>query len=165
MNVNDLYPSAYLKAADFPVPRVLTIAGITLEEIGEEKTRKPCIAFLQEQRKFVLNKQNAMMVAQLLGEETDHWVGKNVELYKDHVSFGGRMVEAIRVRPAPLAGQSPHQRTQPPQQPTAHTLSRQTPGPSSGVVYGDGAPAASQGSGADYVPGADDGEFNDDIPV
>jgi hypothetical protein len=112
MDINTLFPSDYLKAADFPSPRVLTIRGIGVEEIGDEKTAKPVLHFMEEQRGLVLNKTNSGLIAHSLGNETDAWIGRQLELYKEPVSFQGRIVDAIRVRvaitaptaqPAPVA--------------------------------------------------------------
>ena len=47
---------------------------------------------------MILNKTNAGLLAAALGDETDHWRGKQVELYPDRTMFSGRMVECIRVR-------------------------------------------------------------------
>lgn len=102
MNIDALFPSTYLKAADFPSPRVLTIRGIAVEDIGQDEQKKPVLYFVEEHRGLVLNKTNASMTAHLYGRETDQWVGKTLELHKEPVSLQGRVVDAIRVR-APQA--------------------------------------------------------------
>ncbi len=98
MNIAELFPSAYLKAADFPQPRVLTIATITVEEIGDEKQRKPVLHFAEGGPSLVLNKTNAQFLAHGYGTNTDAWIGRPIEARKEPVPFGGRIVDAIRVR-------------------------------------------------------------------
>jgi hypothetical protein len=117
-----MFPSDYLKAADFPTPKVLTIRGIGVEEIGDEKTAKPVLHFMEETRGLVLNKTNSGLIAHSMGNETDAWVGRQLELYKEPVSFQGRIVDAIRVRvqAAPVAQPAPPQPVpQPVTQPAA----------------------------------------------
>jgi hypothetical protein len=97
MNLDTLFPSDYLKAADILQPRMMTIRAIKLEEIGQDKTSKPVLFFSEETRGMVLNKTNAAMIAHTYGNETDSWLGRPVELHVEPVQFQGRVVDAIRV--------------------------------------------------------------------
>ena len=63
MNINELYPSDYLKAADITQPVVMTIRTVTQEEIGPDKTLKPVVFFNEKSRGLVLNKTNATMIS------------------------------------------------------------------------------------------------------
>jgi hypothetical protein len=104
MDINALFPSDYLKAADIVQPRVMTIRAIKLEEIGQDKTHKPVLFFNEETRGLVMNKTNGAMIAHNYSNETDSWLGKPVELHVEPVQFQGRVVDAIRVRiPTPAA--------------------------------------------------------------
>jgi hypothetical protein len=98
MDINSLFPSDYLKAADIVQPRVMTIRAIKLEEIGQDKTHKPVLFFNEETRGLVMNKTNGAMIAHTYSNETDSWLGKHVELHVEPVQFQGRIVDAIRVR-------------------------------------------------------------------
>ena len=98
MNINDLFPSKYLRAADVANPRVVTICNVTREEIGDDKQNKPVLYFFEDSRGMVLNKTNGQIIAHTLGEETEHWLQKKIELRSEPVSFQGRIVDSIRVR-------------------------------------------------------------------
>jgi hypothetical protein len=111
MNINTLFPSKYLKAADLPEEEVVEreIAKIKMEEVGKDRELKPVIYFKGEDKGFVANKTNCGAIAVYLGsEDTDNWPGKTIRLYRAEVEFQGDLVESIRVkRKAPARNQGP----------------------------------------------------------
>ena len=99
MNINDAYPSKYLKAADLPDEgsMAVTIEKIALEEIGKDKQTKPVLYFTEAGAGFICNKTNARSIARLLGsEELDDWVGRVILIYRTEVNFQGKIVKTIR---------------------------------------------------------------------
>ena len=101
MNINDAFPSKYLKASDLPEEgsQEFTIEKIQIEEIGRNKEKKPVIYFEEDHKGLVCNKTNARTIAKVLGtEEFEDWTGKAISLYRAEVDFQGEMVESIRVR-------------------------------------------------------------------
>lgn len=97
MNINTAFPSTYLKAADLQGRAVkVTIKDCVIQPLDDGD--KPLLTFVGKDRGLILNKTNAGMLAAVLGDETDHWRGKRIELYPDKTMFSGRMVECIRVR-------------------------------------------------------------------
>ena len=99
MNFDELYPSKFLRAedlADAPLP--VTITGVTLEEIGNEK--KVVMTFANVPKKLIVNKTNGKSVRKLYGADTDDWIGKKITLVPTMVDFKGESVEAIRIRAA-----------------------------------------------------------------
>ncbi len=101
MNINDAFPSKYLKASDLPEEgsQAFTIEKIEIEEIGMEKQKKPVIYFEEDGKGLVCNKTNAKTIAQVLGSgDFDEWIGSKINLYRAEVDFQGEMVEAIRVK-------------------------------------------------------------------
>lgn len=100
MNLNNMFPSHYLKSSDLQNrPQTLVIESCTLEPVGDEDMPKPVLAFRNTALKLVLNRTNAESIADLYGEETDAWIGQAVELYPARVPFKGKQVDAIRIRP------------------------------------------------------------------
>lgn len=102
--LNDMYPSRYLKAADFEDgDRVLTIKGVDSERIGQgaDAETKWILYFEEEDKGLVLNKTNSGTIAKLYGDDTDDWEGKKVTLFATEVQFKQEMVEAIRIRSKP----------------------------------------------------------------
>ena len=99
MRITEAFPTKYLKAGDLQKRRhTVTITQVVMEE-GIDK---PIIYFQGAQKGMACNKTNAMMIAQLYGDDTDRWIGRQIELYEAQVLFEGKFVPAIRVQaPAP----------------------------------------------------------------
>jgi hypothetical protein len=99
MHINRMFPNHYLKAADLQNrPQVVVIDTCNLEAVGDDET-KPVLGFRNTSLKLVLNRTNAEAIAELYGEDSDHWIGQAVELYPARVPFRAKMVDAIRIRP------------------------------------------------------------------
>lgn len=99
-NINDFYPSNYLRAADLRGKEVdVTIDRVTAEEFEDEgqKRKKPVVHFRNNGIKpLVTNKTNALLLATACGsEDCDTWSGKQVRLYAELVSFKGKVSEAV----------------------------------------------------------------------
>jgi hypothetical protein len=110
MNVNDLKTSKLLKRDDVGQGKLVTISGLTQENVakeGAEPEMKTCLHFLELDKPLVLNSTNGQMIAQITGISNDietGWAGKRIVLFDDpNVSFSGKLVGGIRVR-APKPG-------------------------------------------------------------
>lgn len=105
MNINEAFPSNYLKAADLKgqTPTV-TMSHVVSEQMGDD--RKLVLYFKGKEKGVVLNKTNANNIASIYGPETDAWEGQKVTLAAAWVDFQGRSVEAIRIRP-PMHNHAP----------------------------------------------------------
>jgi hypothetical protein len=101
MNINEAFPSNYLKAADLQ-GRTITvkISRVTSEKLGDDN--KLILYFEGKQKGMVLNKTNANNLAFAFGPETDDWQGAEAQLYPTMVDFQGRSVEALRIKPVPM---------------------------------------------------------------
>jgi hypothetical protein len=102
MKSNEVFPSRWLKAADLnPDGENVTIRKVTMEEVGEERERKPVMAFNEIDRELVLNITNWTAIADLSGkDESDDWPGCRIKLIKAKVQYGAKTVDAIRVESA-----------------------------------------------------------------
>ena len=100
-NVNDLYPSKWLKAEDLKHCQVpVVIDHVEVENMGDET--KPVVYFRGKEKGLVCNKTNALAIADIAGSgNTEDWGGTNLVLFSTKVTFQGRMTDAIRVMPAP----------------------------------------------------------------
>lgn len=99
MNINELYPSNYLKASDLNGRKVkVTIKGVETEQLGDKS--KAIVYFVGKDKGLACNKTNAMVIASAYGPETAGWSGKDIYLYPTKVNMNGQMVDAIRVEPA-----------------------------------------------------------------
>lgn len=110
MNLDDAFPSKYMKASDLPEEgaTTFTIEKVEMQEIGKEKQHKPVITFEEMDKAFVCNKTNANSIAKVTGSrDTDDWIGKPIKLFRTEVEFGGEMVESIRVSIKPAKASEP----------------------------------------------------------
>lgn len=101
MNVNLIYPSKYLKAADLGERQVtVTIKSAAMEDLGygAEKERKLVIYFERATKGLILNRTNAMIIASMYTPETDNWVGNAIILYSARVKAFGAWHDAVRVK-------------------------------------------------------------------
>jgi len=102
MKRNDAFPSKYVSKEDLDKPRTWTIREIEMEEIRIEDDResKPVCYFAEQDSKpLILNTTNWGLIEEFLGEESNNWAGKRIELYRENnVMFGKKKVGGVRVR-------------------------------------------------------------------
>ena len=101
MNMSKFIGSKFLGAADYPNPAVLTIVQVSEEEIGQEddRKRKGVVYFENVEKALVLNATNTTTLIELLGEESDAWLGQKIEIFTDpKVMFAGKRTPALRLR-------------------------------------------------------------------
>lgn len=98
MELATIFPSKYIKAADLQgrEPTVV-IARAEIEKLGDDS--KLVLYFQGKQKGLVTNRTNADRIAYLYGTNTDLWIGKEIVLFTELVSFQGKTTEAVRVRP------------------------------------------------------------------
>lgn len=97
MNINDAFPSSYLKAADLgPNRPTVTITEVKYEDIGGE--HKPVVYFAGKDRGLVLNKTNANSIIEIAGSPvTEDWAGVKIVLFATKTEFQGKRVDCIRI--------------------------------------------------------------------
>ena len=108
-NINDLFPSRWLKAADLKGREpVLTIRKVAYEPVGQAKTMKAIVYFERVEKGLVLNKTNATRIVQIAGSGViEEWVGVQIKLYSTQVEFQGDLTDAIRIRPVTASKHNP----------------------------------------------------------
>ena len=100
MNINNVFPSKYLKAADLNGKTIkVVIERIEVEKMGNDT--KPVLYFEGKTKGMVVNKSNAQLIAAAYSPETDGWIGKEIKVYPGKVNFQGQMVDAIKVEVVP----------------------------------------------------------------
>ena len=97
MNINQAFPSKYLKAGDLGIPVVAVIATVVMEKM-QEGGEKPVMSFSGTEKTLVLNKTNSRIIEKLHGADTDRWKGRRIELFATTTEFKGDVVDCIRVR-------------------------------------------------------------------
>ena len=101
MNLDDTFPSKYLKAEDLQGRDIrVKMKTVNVEELGQD--RKPVVYFEGKEKGVVLNKTNYLAIRDKYGPETNNWLGKEIILFPMPVTFQGQTRDAIRIRvPAP----------------------------------------------------------------
>jgi len=98
-NINAVFPSKWLKAAELNGRSYrMTITSFVVEDIGDGE-HKPVVYFKGAQKGLMLNKTNAFEIAAAYGEETDAWIGREIEVFPSTTMYQGRSTPCIRVRP------------------------------------------------------------------
>ena len=100
MNINQAFPSKFLKASDLNDTALnVTIKGVKMETVAQDGDIKPVVYFDGYAKGLVLNKTNTRKIIAIAGtSETDEWTGKVVQIYPTETEFAGETVECIRVR-------------------------------------------------------------------
>ncbi|MCA9169687.1 MAG: hypothetical protein KDB23_18565 [Planctomycetales bacterium] len=113
MKVSEQFNSGkYLKAADVPRPVIATVTALRQEAMPDGELK--WVVMFKEIRSLVLNKTNANAMSEFLGDDSDAWVGRRVELFAASTFMSGKSVPCIRVR-------QPRRPPQPAQQPRRDT--------------------------------------------
>jgi hypothetical protein len=114
-NFDDIYGSKFLGAADLNGQRKrVKIVDTEVSELREKDgstKRKYIVWFETEDKALVLNKTNALRLAQAFGKAREGWNGAVIELYSEMTSLGK---EGIRLRPVRPPQQQKPQTPPPP---------------------------------------------------
>ena len=102
MNVNNMFPSRFLKGKDLTGPVTVTIDKVVTEQLyrpGEGKVDAFVMYCQKASRGVVLNRILALQIAEAVGEpDTANWGGKQVVLYAQPMTVAGKAVSPIRAR-------------------------------------------------------------------
>lgn len=100
-NINDAFPSNYLKASDLQGRQaVVTIDRVEFEAVGREREMKAVVYFTGKQKGMVLNKTNAKKITEITQSAlTEEWPGHAIVIYPTETEFGGETVECVRIKP------------------------------------------------------------------
>jgi len=101
-HVDLMFPSRYLKAADFEgKPVALTISEVIRDKVQMatgQKAEKYILRFKETEKELILNKTNAKAVAKILHEpKAVNWTGERIILKPTTCEAFGEIVDCIRV--------------------------------------------------------------------
>jgi len=102
LHVDLMFPSRYLRAADFEgKPVTLTIAEVVKDKVQMatgQKADKYIVRFRETEKELILNKTNAKAVAKVLDEpKAINWPGERITLKPTTCEAFGEIVSCIRV--------------------------------------------------------------------
>jgi hypothetical protein len=95
----DAFPSKFYRAADVTSPILLTIKDVTLQRMPDGAD-KYVMSFGEVGSKWlVLTPTKWDAIGYIAGsDDTDDWRGVQVVLYADRVTYGGKLVDGIKIR-------------------------------------------------------------------
>lgn len=130
LDYDELFPGRFLKNVQFKGRDVtLTITGIRLEELPEEKggmRTRGIVSFKETELALVLNRTNGECLKGMFGRDTGAWLGKRVTLYPTTIeAFRGQKL-AIRVRGSPDLERDMHVEIKLPRKKSIHVPMRRT---------------------------------------
>jgi hypothetical protein len=100
MNIEESFPSKYLKASDLKNSKItVKMDRVERETLGDDT--KVILYFQGKEKGLVLNVTNKNMIVDTYGPETDEWVGQPIVLYEAMVQYQSKMVPAIRIMGPP----------------------------------------------------------------
>ena len=104
MNLNEEFPSKWLKGDDIEDPRVVTIKGVEIVEFDNNKTgkkdRKVALHFKGEDKGIICNVGMRSIVMGFYGPDTDDWIGKPVRIMSvPFTSDKGETSMVVRIHP------------------------------------------------------------------
>jgi hypothetical protein len=106
MRKDQVWPSKYLKASDFPEPRTLTIQHAKVEQLKNKSgtDTKLVVTFAGEEKTLPLNRINFDSICDItLEDDSDNWGGHKVVLYASVTSLDGKEVPCVRIKkPVPV---------------------------------------------------------------
>lgn len=102
--IGEMFPSRYITADELGEKSY----NVTIKEIGKESMRpsagapevdKYVIYFNETKRGIVLGKTLATQIVKIIGsDDTDQWVGKQIQIYSEQVKVAGEWKRGIRAR-------------------------------------------------------------------
>jgi hypothetical protein len=105
MKIGDMIESKYLKQSDVNELTTVTVEALKKVNVArddEDPEYRWTVRFGEFAKPMVLNVTNLKRLAKALGDDTDDWLGKQVELYVDpDIEFGGNVVGGLRLRGVP----------------------------------------------------------------
>lgn len=104
MNVDNLFPSKYVKGEDIAAKGsvTVTIRDVTIEKMGKDQEENPVVWFEKTEKGMVLKKTNAMVIKGLYGPDTDGWRGKRITLTTTKMNaFGDTQTVIVVVNKVP----------------------------------------------------------------
>jgi hypothetical protein len=102
-NIDDMFPSKYLRASDVTSKPSVTIAGARVETIGSGPGAQPkvVVQFQELPKLLPLNKTNANSIVELAGtRDWERWTGLRLQLVPAKTEFQGRRVDCVRIEAA-----------------------------------------------------------------
>jgi len=92
----------FLKGEDLEEGERIVVTIKTAEEVTfPSGDTVPVIEFMELDQKLTLNKTRIKKLVELLGDDTDEWLGQRISLYQVDVTYQGKTMPGVAVGKAP----------------------------------------------------------------
>ena len=101
MQKNVALPSKYLNGSDVGAQLFkLVIKSISMETMENDGASKPVMYFTEAVKGMVINSTNWDNMSMVFGDESDNWIGKQIEMYTEATRTpNGQPTRGVRIRP------------------------------------------------------------------
>jgi hypothetical protein len=107
-NTDKYTDSPFFKGDDFEEGERTTFTLKSAEEVNfPSGDTVPVLEFLESDKKLTLNKTRVKKLVEILGSDTDEWIGKKISLYRIDVQFQGKTMPGVAVTAAPKKKAAP----------------------------------------------------------
>ena len=119
MDITGFLNGRFLKHPDLPAPSQVWTVRQVAQQIIQGET-KICVRFDQHEKWLPLNMTNLNAIAIPYGVQSENWIGRPLEVYRDKTSFKDVPQDCVRVRVPQLPTQASQTPVayQPPQGPS-----------------------------------------------
>jgi hypothetical protein len=99
VKINQMFPSKWLRVDDLRgKSHVVKITRIASHKVGPREESRWVMYFEGHSKGLILNKGNALAIAELYGDESDAWIGQEITIYPGQVKYKGQLVPSVCVR-------------------------------------------------------------------
>lgn len=96
---SEAFPSNYIAASDLQGHHVpVVMADVRQEEVGKDNELKYVLYFHGKEKGLILNVTNWNNIADVYGDDSDGWTGKQIVLFPATTDYQGRTVPCVRVK-------------------------------------------------------------------
>jgi hypothetical protein len=110
--ISEIYTGQFLNASELPNHRgVAVIVAAEAETVGQgDQAAKKIVLELRAPdgrpwpKRVILNKGNALVLAAAFSDDSALWHNRSIQVWKEKVMYQGKLVDGIRMAPAPANG-------------------------------------------------------------
>lgn len=103
MNVSSMLSSDFLNGQELAQPQIVTVRGVEVKELGDEKDQKVVLSFYELPKSLPLNKTRLKAMVESFGPETTVWINQRVMVHGERLNsgkFAGQWTIILRQAPA-----------------------------------------------------------------
>ena len=105
-NTEKYTSSPFLKGDDLEEGERTTVTIKSAEEVDfPSGDTVPVLEFLELDQKLTLNKTRVKKCVEILGSDTEEWVGQKISIYRIDVQYNGKTMPGVAIAKAPKGKQ------------------------------------------------------------